>query len=99
MSYTLLSETLRKARKEHRCIWCPEKINAGEQYQDERSVYDGQMQDHKWHPECLVAAKEFFIIERDAEFMPHEFDRGTHDEAGTKRSATPSTPVATIKEQ
>lgn len=58
MSYTLLSETVRTARKHHRCIWCWQAINAGERYLDERSVNDGEMQRHKWHPECRAAMLE-----------------------------------------
>ena len=52
MSYTLLSEATRIARKQHRCIWCGEAIAPGEKYRDERSVYDGELQRHRWHPEC-----------------------------------------------
>ena len=41
MSYTLLSEVTRAARKAHRCIWCWQLIKPGEKYIDERSVLDG----------------------------------------------------------
>ena len=52
MSYALLSETTPKARKEHQCIWCGEKILIGEKYRREKSAYDGSMQNHAWHIEC-----------------------------------------------
>jgi len=55
MSYTLLSETQRTARKRHRCIWCWQFIEPGSSYVDERSVADGDIQAHKWHPECRAA--------------------------------------------
>lgn len=55
MGYTLLTETARTARKPHRCIWCWQRIDAGSTYVDERSVNDGEMQLHKWHPECRGA--------------------------------------------
>jgi hypothetical protein len=58
MSYTLLSETRPKARKQHVCVWCGEKIEVGETYLHEKSVYDGSMQDHKWHIECEKACDE-----------------------------------------
>lgn len=32
MSYTLLSERTRVARKPHRCIWCWQAIKVGESY-------------------------------------------------------------------
>lgn len=77
MSYTLLSETTPKARKEHRCIWCGEPILVGERYRCERSVYDGQMQYHKWHLECNAAANEHFRHCIDDTFGPGEAERPT----------------------
>ena len=73
MSYALLSETHPKARKEHRCIWCGEKILIGETYRHEKSVYDGDMQDHKWHLECDKAAAEHF--RNGEEFMAGDNER------------------------
>ena len=74
MSYALLSEAMRVARKPHRCIWCGEFILAGERYRDERSAYDGSMQKHRWHPECDEAGSQYFS-EVDSEFSPHENER------------------------
>ena len=73
MSYTLLSETKPRARKRHRCIWCGEDVIIGEIYRREKSVYDGEMQDHKWHLECDLASHEYFEDEED--FMPFENER------------------------
>lgn len=78
MSYTLLSEATRTARKEHKCIWCYGAILRGEKYLDERSVYDYEFQHHHWHPECREAAKEYF--RQECEFAPGSFVRGTCDE-------------------
>lgn len=72
MSYTLLAETERTARKRHRCIWCWQFIEAGERYHDERSVNDGDMQHHKWHPECRAA----MLDEVEAEGGPIEWIPG-----------------------
>lgn len=80
MSYTLLHEADRVARKPHDCIWCNEKIQRGETYKDERSVYDGEMQLHRWHPECQVAADKFFKESGECEFEAHACKRGTFDE-------------------
>ena len=63
MGYTILSETQRTARKRHRCVWCWQFIEPGERYSDERSVCDGNMQHHKWHPEC----REAMLAEAEAE--------------------------------
>lgn len=73
MSYALLSERkITAARKAHRCIWCGQTINAGEPYTYERSVYDGAMQSHHWHPECLTACHDEMRESRDEEFLPYE---------------------------
>lgn len=55
MSYQLLSESTPKARKQHRCIWCGQSIEAGTVYRHERSMYDGNFQNHHWHLECDAA--------------------------------------------
>jgi len=72
MAYTLLSETERTARKRHRCIWCWQFIEPGDRYHDERSVNDGDMQHHKWHPECRAA----MLTEVNAEGGPIEWIPG-----------------------
>lgn len=73
MSYSLLSETHPVARVEHRCIWCGQKILKGERYTAERSVYDGEMQNHHWHAECLRAARA--DSELDWEFNAYDNER------------------------
>ena len=73
MGYTLLSETRPIARKDHRCIWCGEKIPKGEQYVAERSVFDGDMQNHHWHQECLEDVHE--NNDTAWEFMPYSNER------------------------
>jgi hypothetical protein len=81
MSYELISETKPKARKEYSCIWCPEKIEAGAEHVHEVSKYDGELQDHRWHPECRAAATVYFRESGEEEFSPHECKRGTTEEA------------------
>lgn len=76
MSYQLFESPTRTAlRKEHRCIWCGQKIRIGEKYMDERSVYDGNIQRHRWHPECLNAAHEYFRNTAEEEFSPWDNER------------------------
>jgi hypothetical protein len=73
--YSLLSESFPVARKTHRCIWCGESIPSGEKYRHERSVYDGSMQDHKWHLECDADFAEGLRNGDDQEFIPYNAER------------------------
>ena len=76
MSYTLFEMPERVAlRKAHRCIWCGQTIAIGEKYLDERSVYDGNIQRHRWHPECQAVAQKEYFSGGDEEFSPGENDR------------------------
>ncbi len=75
MSYTLFEMPKRTARKEHHCIWCNEKIIPGETYLDERSVYDGRIQRHRWHPECNEASEKYFSESGEEEFTAGENER------------------------
>ena len=58
MSYLLIAEEMRKARKPHRCIWCGEPIAIGDRYVHERSIFEREAQSHDWHPECIKAMRE-----------------------------------------
>ncbi len=89
MSYTLLKETYPIARKQHRCVWCGERIEIGEKYTHEKSVYDGNMQDHKWHMECDKAAGEYFKSGEE------EFDAGVNERPEERLGfpALPNVPV------
>lgn len=75
MSYALLSETTPKARKEHRCIWCAETILEGERYRREKSIYDGNMQNHAWHLECSEAAIDEFNEAPEEDFAAGDNER------------------------
>ena len=70
MSYSLIRESYPVARKPHKCIWCGQAIEAGAEYIDERSVYDGNMQNFAWHPECRRDSMVHFQYEE--EFEPYE---------------------------
>lgn len=81
MSYHLIHETKPKARKEYPCIWCVEKILPGEVHVHEVSKFDGELQDHRWHPECHEASKTYFSESGEEEFYPHECKRGSMEHA------------------
>ena len=70
--YVQFSLITRKARKPHLCIWCGQKIIAGEKYLDERSMFDGHIQRHRWHPECSKASQDH---RDEVEFQPYENER------------------------
>jgi len=79
MSYTLLSETQPVARKDHRCIWCGQKIPSGTKYLAERSIFDGEMQNHHWHPECAQHCREINDEEAIWEFEAYSNERPRGD--------------------
>jgi hypothetical protein len=77
VTYALLSESFPVARKQHRCIWCGEAIPVGEKYRRERSVYDGNLQNFAWHPECAQDQQDELAAGGDAEFMQYSAERAT----------------------
>jgi hypothetical protein len=81
MSITYLRETTPVARKPYDCIWCREKIKRGEKHDHQISVFDGNLQDQRWHPECLAAMHRDYAEHHEEEFTPHGFKRGTNEEA------------------
>ena len=74
MSYELISRTEPKARKPYVCIWCNDPIVKGDKYVHEVSKYEGNLQDHHWHPECESAGRRYFS--ESEEFDPGSFERG-----------------------
>lgn len=73
--YTLFSLDERKARKAHACVWCGQPIKVGEKYLDERSVYDHNIQRHRWHPECLDVQRDQAREYGEEEFAAGEGER------------------------
>lgn len=79
--YSFLSLAERTARKPHTCIWCGEDIEVGTRYLDERSVYEGEMQLHRWHPECLPACRSALREAGDEGFEAYQNERPQPAEA------------------
>lgn len=52
----------------------------GETYKEEASVYYGELQHQRWHPECYEAAQKFFRESGEEDFEPHACKRGTTEE-------------------
>ena len=74
MSYQLIRETFPVARVKHRCIWCGQSVLVGEKHRHEISKYD-ELQDFRWHLECVEAAKAYFKSSWEEEFSAYENDR------------------------
>lgn len=76
MSYQLIQENVRTARKPHRCTWCGQQILPGEKYRAERCIFDGDFQANDWHPECDEAFAALVCSEGGyAEYTPWENER------------------------
>ena len=75
MSYRLFELKTRVAQKQHRCIWCGESIEPGAKYLDERSVYEGQIQRHRWHPECMPVCQQALRESGDSDFDAYQNER------------------------
>ena len=73
--YHLFIEKEVKAKKPHKCIWCGQAIEIGNTYCHEKSIYDGNFQNHKWHKECWTSSKKYFL-EGEQEFLPYSNERG-----------------------
>jgi hypothetical protein len=74
--YQLLTQARRKARKEHLCIHCGEKISPGIEYVYTAGAYDGSIVADHWHSECREAACEWDYDEWEY-FEPYAYRRGT----------------------
>lgn len=70
---TVLSATVHRARRAHRCIWCGEAIDVGTQYHRSKVVGDGTINGLAWHLECVKQACE--VLEPGEDFIPHCADR------------------------
>lgn len=85
MSCQVLSDNDHTARKAHDCIWCREKIEIGQIYHVQVVVHEGDWQSNKYHPECFQAAIDFWREDLDGDFDAHAFERGTTQEATTRK--------------
>lgn len=70
-------ESINAAKKQHRCDWCPEKIDAGESYMRYRYFGDDGPAIVKMHPECYDAM--LAVADEEGphfEFSLHASNRG-----------------------
>lgn len=77
MGYATPPTTIKAARKDHRCTWCGQKIDAGQPYERWRWYSDdGEADTCKMHPECVAALDAQIAYDGDNEFMPYGNARG-----------------------
>lgn len=69
-------ETIRAAKKPHRCSWCGTMIEAGESYKRYRWFGDDGADVVKEHPECYEAMEEYVAEEGEVEFHEGDNPRG-----------------------
>jgi hypothetical protein len=68
---------VKAARKQHKCSWCAEKIEAGEPYAYYRWYGGDEPATVKMHPECNEGMQQVAYDEGwDIEFIPHMNRRG-----------------------
>lgn len=77
MSFDLLSESYPKARKEHICEWCGEKILKNETYYRYTGLHDGDFQSTPLHLECKKAMQKDLLENGQEEYEPFAFKRGS----------------------
>ncbi len=61
----------RTAAKNHRCTYCGEGINKGDEYTFQKGNYEGRWFESKLHPECF----EDLCENGDGEYIPYSNDR------------------------
>jgi hypothetical protein len=66
-----------KARSPHRCDWCGQRINVGEQCYNYRGMFEGEWQNWYMHPEC----ENDYCATDEPEFMPYDNERPTQARA------------------
>lgn len=81
---TLLEPTETKARKQHRCSFCNERIMVGEKYIKSTHVYDGSAYDWKAHKYCNKLAHTLDMFKQSYEGVTQDYFietvNDTHDE-------------------
>lgn len=53
------SESIKAAKKNHRCSWCGQQIDTGQPYERWRWFDGGDASTVKVHPECCLAVDEW----------------------------------------
>lgn len=81
MSWEQIDRRAVTTRKDHTCVWCPDKIMSGTRYELDVGLCKGDFQENKYHLECRDAADRFCRDNPGECFDPGSFKRGTTEEA------------------
>ena len=79
---TTLRESQPTARKQHKCGECRRTIEAGEKYNREVSLYDGDISTYKTCLDCMSIRREFFRGGFYYEFIIDALDEHINDSGG-----------------
>lgn len=72
----ILSDKQVTTRKIHACVWCGQRIEAGQNVRFTSGIMDGQMQSTWYHPECDDAFRKTNWDGDDMCWSFGEFGRG-----------------------
>ena len=75
--YVELQQKAVIVRKPHRCEWCAERIEKGEDAHYRSYVWDDGLQSGWMHPECWAAMSEEDYRNLEDGWMPGDYKRGT----------------------
>lgn len=79
---------VKRARKEHRCVMCVQKISVGESYRTVSSVFEGEFSYDKVCEACYEISREFEYHIIDGGLwtsMREEWEQGAHIQACIQR--------------
>lgn len=72
------SSVLRKARKEHKCCICNQKILYGEKYLEESGCYDGEMYRNNLCSKCIQLRQKFIELNKPDEYCMEDIATDIH---------------------
>lgn len=76
MSYSEISSSHPKARKEHRCEWCNQKILKGEKHFHRSYRFEGNFNNGRMHLECELAMDKSDHGDLQDGWIPGDPNRG-----------------------
>ena len=79
----ILEQSLRKARKDHRCSSCGRRIRKGSHYEYQASIDSGEWGHWKQCMRCTAAIEQLDVADGDHCIFPGYVHETLHDEAVT----------------
>ena len=88
MSWTFISETRPKARKNHNCHFCGLPIRSGTKHIARTGVGDGGFETIKMHSSCVLITQDWDFMDWDC-FVPGDLDLDQCDPVTVETASTP----------